>query len=419
MGYNAVAVSSTDLSAGKAFFQSTSNEGFPWISSNIFDSNGTLFFDPYVIKKIGLFSIALLGITGKGPRELPELTIGDWQTALAQYVQELKDKSDFILLLSNLPTRHNDKIVEQFPEIGLIFTADKRRGNVPPYLSGTTLITQSSNRGRYFGQLIVNLIAGGQWKNSQTLSSKQIAMKIAGLDLQIDRLKSTMNNSEATLRPKQDRRLQSLLQQKAATIKKMDQARLLQEEDNGSLFNTYSYKSRKVTPASTTGAVPTIVGEIRSNINNHNQSRKQRALSAEESRLLQMEEIIGYTSCMKCHEDQTSFWKSTGHAHAFQTLETKGQSYNTDCLPCHVTSGRVNPQSHESEKSLLLSLQKERQIIGCEVCHGPARSHVSSPESILPTRRPDESICLPCHSSEMDNSFNYNDQLLNIACPAE
>ena len=120
----------------------------------------------------------------------------------------------------------------------------------------------------------------------------------------------------------------------------------------------------------------------------------------------------GVTTCSGCHRPQADFWEKTRHAGAYQTLVKKRQNHNTACLPCHVTYNQGNTSA------TLLSLPADLQQVGCETCHGPGREHSKDKgnESII--RQPAAAICLGCHTEERDDTFNYEKDLIRIACPA-
>jgi len=65
MGYDAVAVSGSDLAADVMFFENSVKINFPWISANIFDTSGKLLFKPFIIKKIGIDRAGIRWKTGE------------------------------------------------------------------------------------------------------------------------------------------------------------------------------------------------------------------------------------------------------------------------------------------------------------------------------------------------------------------
>ena len=163
MGYDAVAVSKDDLTAGELFFKNGEKINFPWISANIFDSAGQLLFKPFFIRKIGSINIGIIGLTGPGGHKNNKIIISGWEKPLQQHLPELAARTDMVILLSNFPGAENEKIAQKFPELNLIFTADKNKGNIRPYLAGNALISQSQGRGKYLGKLTLQYYPGEKW----------------------------------------------------------------------------------------------------------------------------------------------------------------------------------------------------------------------------------------------------------------
>ncbi len=163
MGYDAVAVSKSDIDAGTIFFESLKKINFPWISANIFDISGELLFKPFVIKKIDEIRVGVIGLTGPGRYKNDTIMISDWEGPLRTQLRDLMSRTDMIILLSNLPSSQNSIIAEAFPELDLIITANKRRGKSPPSISGNTLIIQTKERGKYLGKLSMEFHSKGKW----------------------------------------------------------------------------------------------------------------------------------------------------------------------------------------------------------------------------------------------------------------
>ncbi len=173
MGYDAVAVSANDLSAGKIFFENSKEIEFPWISANIYDTAGKLLFKPFILKQIGETNIGVIGLSGPDKHENDKIVIRNWEEPLRLQLQSLVSRTDMIVLLTNLPSPQNNTIAETFPEVDLIFTADKNRRNLPPYIAGNALITQTQSRGKYLGKLLMQYHPGGKWSKNSHLNNPE------------------------------------------------------------------------------------------------------------------------------------------------------------------------------------------------------------------------------------------------------
>jgi hypothetical protein len=99
--------------------------------------------------------------------------------------------------------------------------------------------------------------------------------------------------------------------------------------------------------------------------------------------------------CQECHATQAAQWKTTDHAHAFETLQTKGNHRDPSCMGCHMT-GFLLPGGGQNFESA-----SQFADVGCEACHGPSVAHVVSRDKHRGTsRRVDPIVCLGCHTPD-------------------
>lgn len=111
--------------------------------------------------------------------------------------------------------------------------------------------------------------------------------------------------------------------------------------------------------------------------------------------------FVGNDTCAACHGPALAFWKTTGHARAWETLVEIEKQYDLACISCHVTGwerpGGVCDVAHT----------EGRVDVGCESCHGPGSLHVQNPtQARLPAQVP-ERTCLSCHTPENSSAFHY------------
>ena len=129
IGYTAVNVGPYDLSAGSSFLTKSS---LPWISSNFFSKLGDPLFSPYLLKNIGDFRVAIIGITGQPQKPEKDIVFKKWQEVLPKVIEDVTNKSDFVILLSTLSDQQNSKIAQIYPSIRIIISATLSRRNVTP-----------------------------------------------------------------------------------------------------------------------------------------------------------------------------------------------------------------------------------------------------------------------------------------------
>ena len=132
IGYDVVAVSAMDLTAGKDFFHASLDDSFPWISANVFDKDKKRLFPSHSIKKIGSLAIGIIGLTGDAQYLYEGLNIGDWRTALQTEIEKIEKNCDILMVLSNLTEPENEELASNFPQVSLVVTNYQKRGNTPP-----------------------------------------------------------------------------------------------------------------------------------------------------------------------------------------------------------------------------------------------------------------------------------------------
>lgn len=104
------------------------------------------------------------------------------------------------------------------------------------------------------------------------------------------------------------------------------------------------------------------------------------------------------TACEPCHGDQVKAWKTSDHAHAYDTLVKKSKQFDPKCLACHTT------RFEQPEGFNMKEQQMELVNIQCESCHGFAKEHLTNMTPV-PVRKPLVALCLKCHTSDRCPTF--------------
>jgi 2',3'-cyclic-nucleotide 2'-phosphodiesterase (5'-nucleotidase family) len=202
MGYDAVAVGSFDLVAGIDFLKQQSSKNFPWISANLLNEDGSVVLAPYIIKKIGQYTVGIIGLTHNAEFLPSSLHIADWHTVLPALLKKLSTECDHIILLSNLPQKENYEIAKNHSDINIIISADSQDGNLNPVLSNNTLISQTSSQGKHIGTLSVEWGNNGRWEADL---DKEIALFNSRLDAinreitRLEKQKGSISNAAGQL----------------------------------------------------------------------------------------------------------------------------------------------------------------------------------------------------------------------------
>lgn len=109
------------------------------------------------------------------------------------------------------------------------------------------------------------------------------------------------------------------------------------------------------------------------------------------------EMYLGERSCKGCHEEAWGIFTDSQHRKGFQTLRTRGQSYEPECLSCHTTGYQYkNGYSDVSPNNRLVNVQ-------CEACHGYGTEH--NREGDYASRAKDS--CVACHDEKNSPEFDY------------
>jgi hypothetical protein len=104
------------------------------------------------------------------------------------------------------------------------------------------------------------------------------------------------------------------------------------------------------------------------------------------------------SACEPCHAEQVTAWKTSAHAHAYDTLVKKTKNFDPKCLMCHTT------RFEQPEGFSMKTQQMELVNIQCESCHGFAKEHLADMKPI-PTADPKIQLCLKCHTADRCPNF--------------
>jgi 2',3'-cyclic-nucleotide 2'-phosphodiesterase (5'-nucleotidase family) len=161
MGYDAMGIGDDDLTLGKDFLLEISRKArFPLLSSNLLDeASGKNLFQTSLIKeinglRIGLFSLLSpdFFINPSDPRKKGLSFRPPFETAKAM-VEELKPKTDLIILLSHLGYPNDIRVAQTIPGIHLILGAHTGINLPYPPAIKNIIILQTASKGMFGGKL--------------------------------------------------------------------------------------------------------------------------------------------------------------------------------------------------------------------------------------------------------------------------
>jgi 2',3'-cyclic-nucleotide 2'-phosphodiesterase (5'-nucleotidase family) len=161
MGYDALGIGDDDLTLGKEFLLEISKTAnFPFLCSNLLDeASGKNLFQPFLIKeinglRIGLFSLLSpdFFISPSDPRKKGLNFRSPIETAKAM-VEELKPKTDLIILLSHLGYPKDIGVAQTVPGINVIQGSHTGINLRYPPVIKNIIILQTASRGMFGGSL--------------------------------------------------------------------------------------------------------------------------------------------------------------------------------------------------------------------------------------------------------------------------
>ncbi|MGI9536261.1 MAG: hypothetical protein ACR2PB_04265, partial [Desulfocapsaceae bacterium] len=245
LGFDAVGVGPKDLSGGLDLLQETAEQGIPWTSANLYDRQGRRVFEPFRSKRIDNLLIAIVGITDPVGVESEDFVIEEPIPVLAELLPELEESFDLILLLATMQISNIVELVSQYPQIHIVIAGDNAKNNVAPFLTGTTIVTQTGNRGRYQGVLSVDW--NGQPLGENTASILiDLRMRLKSISLQLQRLETNPWDAAS-----QNDKIAQLKDSHSEISKQIE--RLEKQQESGTAINEVSTFESRFLPLSHSG----------------------------------------------------------------------------------------------------------------------------------------------------------------------
>jgi hypothetical protein len=161
MGYDAICVGEDEFIFGINFLNTIrADTHIPFLSCNIFyKDTGKLFTEPYIIKKIGKFSVGIIGVTtqdlmqGEYANKVENLLVEDPITQVEKMVKILKGDVDIIILLSHLGDDKTKELVRKVKGIDIALNAHRWKKSDFAEKVGGTLVTQFNYQGKKIARI--------------------------------------------------------------------------------------------------------------------------------------------------------------------------------------------------------------------------------------------------------------------------
>jgi 2',3'-cyclic-nucleotide 2'-phosphodiesterase (5'-nucleotidase family) len=170
MGYDAQALGGRDLEAPLSTVQARFEEAdFPILSANVEGGDVLPNMQPYLLRKVGGHTVAIVGATsdmaGRQLEALGHDPPKDVVAAVGQAVEKARRRADVILVLSNLEQAEAEALAQTVPGIDAIigmYRGAKLNPVSVPGVEGEVVLHASGRQGQYLGVLTLHLDAQGQ-----------------------------------------------------------------------------------------------------------------------------------------------------------------------------------------------------------------------------------------------------------------
>jgi hypothetical protein len=400
LGVDALGVGDGDLAFGLDFLVDGAKEHcLPYVSANLANPAGELIFPPVRRVERGGMTFGITSVL-LDTHQLDGTTILPVNPAVAGAVAELQGTVDFVVVLSGLGLKEDEKLAEAVPGIDLIFGSHTRKMQVDPIIVGSTAIFQAGSRGKYLGEVTLEIREGGVgWSNEE--GRERALRRLSQIEEQLRRYDRQIEQSED---PRSKDRLTRL---RKVTQGRYDDIRVPPEDDG----STHVITGRSVPMGKDLEDEPEMkklvdatldqLGEVGGGDDGHGHGHRSETRT--------YGDYVGSSTCLACHREQYTDWKTTGHARAYKTLVVEKRQFDNDCWSCHVTgANKPGGPEHAKEVGSMRNVQ-------CEACHGAGRQHASNPTSVDMVKTPVEAKCLECHTEEQtEGRFVYADYLPRV-----
>lgn len=275
---------------------------------------------------------------------------------------------------------------------------------------GSAVTLEAYDQGRYVGRLKLHAPADAPattpWQSARAGSQdemERLRRVLEGLEERLAQIPPNADGTDSPLRAAQRERIETY-REELATMERAD----LHFADGA---RTYLWQPTAMSPGyPTLEPVTTAMIAYNQDLQAINLANVEAIPPVPEGQA----GYVGAATCATCHPAANTFWETTSHAHAIDTLIERDKQFDRSCIGCHVTGYR------EPGGSVLGNL-RDLENVQCEQCHGPGSLHVANPtlrnvDGGVWTAVP-ESTCVSCHNHEHSVHFAYDAYRARILGP--
>jgi len=142
---------------------------FPLLSATIAkNSDGTNVFKPYVITGVGENSVGIISVCDSSyviknlPPKVNDYCFLPKTDILNNVLREISSKSDFIVVLSQLSSDENKKMLKNYSAIDLIVESNHNKKYDPPVVTPDGVIVASGRGGQFVGLITIDKLNTGK-----------------------------------------------------------------------------------------------------------------------------------------------------------------------------------------------------------------------------------------------------------------
>lgn len=266
---------------------------------------------------------------------------------------------------------------------------------------GSAQTLEAYDQGRYIGRLKLQFGTSGAWTNARGGSDEEVARLervIDGIRLQL----ASMTYDAADPPPIVARQLERITEMES------ELAAMRTAEVDFSAPRSFLYRPIAMEPglparADLTESMRRYNAAL-PEINAANSAPPVPAADGQPS-------YVGDATCATCHVAEQTFWETTSHALAWDTLVERDKEWDRSCVGCHTTG-------YEAPGGSTLGHTENLTNVQCEQCHGPGSLHAADPAlrsaPLGVMRETTEQTCVGCHNEEHSTTFDYATYLPRI-----
>jgi len=164
IGCDAINVGKYELLAGLSFLkEQASKTSIPFVSANLRDATtGELLFDPYVIIDRGTLKVGIIGLTNLIPDTMKTITVDDYQKAGKDFITDIKNKVDIVVLMVNSDRNSYKSLPDEFPDADFIYVSGSTMRTRPnmPQKNGGPYLYSNGKQGKYLTVIDLDVKSG-------------------------------------------------------------------------------------------------------------------------------------------------------------------------------------------------------------------------------------------------------------------